>query len=154
MKNFNGFIDSALITKFKTSLPENMTYQQYASFFLDLERFIACAALLSPDFVEINGSVFLSGNLNLNKDDPLNNRFGSDRKTLEIYNNIFCINEFFLNETTHENNFLLRMEMGKILIHFWSIRLKELFFNRKFEFLLQENLMDEDGVCISFYEIV
>ncbi len=123
--------------------------------FVDMNGVIAVAGLFSPKFVEYKDHVFLNENVEerLKKNIIFPCPFGQDKKTTERSYNLFNLEEFFI-ETADESSGDLRMvkKLGDLLLYFWSIKLKESFPSKQFKFEIAEDLYDEHGFCLTFWQ--
>ncbi len=122
---------------------------------VDINGIMSVAGLLAPEFIEIEDHVFLYENVANSIEDSraLKCSYGSDRKTVEQYNNLFHLGEFFIvtqNEASSDDRMLNKF--GELLIYFWSRRLKELFPAREFSFKIDYDLYDEKGLCLTFWQ--
>ena len=122
---------------------------------VDINSIIAVAGLFAPEFVELQGHIFLLDNVKvrIEKDEVFSSPYGKDKATIERYNNLFHLGEFFI-VTASEASRDIRMlnKFGKLLIFFWSRRLKEIFPDKSFNFEIEYDLYDEDGLCLTFWQ--
>ncbi|MGI3427964.1 hypothetical protein [Providencia stuartii] len=119
-----------------------------------LESILACAGLFCPEIIEIDGVVYRCENNN-GKIEPYDG-YGKDKRTLEMVNNVFSFNDFFLSTITDaaSDNEVLMTEFSNVLKYFWGIRLKSLYPNKTFEFIITDDgLYGEEGFCMTFYEV-
>ena len=146
-----GLLDPEKITSYFSGYPIP-SYANYVANKVGLEGVLAVAGLLSPAFVEYDNAIFLAENCsNLSEIDTLQEKYLSDPGFIERYINLTCLPEFFLlaaNDACDDDHLL--EEFGRILIHFWSLRLRQLFPDKTFEFELKEDLFDEEGLCLTF----
>ena len=123
--------------------------------FVDMNGVIAVAGLFAPEFVEQKGHVFLKENIKtrLEKNKLFPCPLGKDKITTERYYNLFNLEEFFIL-TADETSSDLRMvkKLGGLLMYFWGRRLKELFPEKRFKFEMEEDLYNEHGFCITFWQ--
>ncbi|MBG2876505.1 hypothetical protein I4902_14960 [Proteus alimentorum] len=153
MNIYGSIVSNSLLKKFPSGYPTNVPLTNFVANCVDLEGVLACAGLFCPTFIEINNVIY--------RKDGADESFkpyegdGKDKKTLEMTNNNFCLSEFFLmaaNEASESVELMFKFSI--VLEYFWRQRLKELFPEKKFEFIHSENgLFDEDGFCITFYEV-
>lgn len=146
MKKINSLVGVEFLSKFPSGFPDEIGYIGYISNLVNLEQFLACAAFLSPDFIEHRGSIFLARNVN-----NLSTRFGCDKKAVEQYNNMICLSDLFQSKEGAYDDELI-VKAGEVLMYYWKSRLEYAFPDKKFAFLLKEGLFDEDGLCITFFE--
>jgi hypothetical protein len=154
MKINNSIVSNSLTEKFPSGYPATLSLSNYVANCVGLEGVLACAGLFCPEFIEINGAIYRNENSNGIFTPFL--KYGQDKKTLEMVNNVFCFSDFFLlaaNEASEDE--ILVTEFANVLKHFWEQRLKELYPNRTFQFVLSEDgLYDEDGFCMTFFECI
>ncbi len=131
------------------------SYVNSVANFVDINGVIAVAGLFSPEFIEYKDHIFLNENVDelLEKNIIFPCPFGGDKKTTERYYNLFNLEEFFIL-TADESSGDLRMvkKLGDLLLYFWSIKLKETFPNRRFRLEIAEDLYDEHGFCLTFWQ--
>jgi hypothetical protein len=154
MKTISGLVEPGILSRFPSGFPEENGYVGYVSNCVGLEGVLACAALFSPEFVEHDGAIFLSSNIE-NDVFNISTRFGSSKKEVEQYNNLVCISEFFLQagDEACEDDELIK-KFAETLIYYWKVRLEFVYPDKRFEFMLEEELFDEDGLCLTFFEIL
>lgn len=153
MKTVSGLVESRILSRFPSGFPEESGYFSYVSNCVGLEGVLACSALFSPEFTEYNGAIFLSCNIENNVTN-ISTRFGSSKKEVEKYNNLVCLSEFFLlaEDDACEDEQLMK-KFAESLIYYWKSRLKFVYQDKNFEFVLEEDLFDEEGLCLTFFEI-
>ncbi|MDA0120789.1 hypothetical protein [Vibrio sp. T11.5] len=153
MKTISGLVEPSILSRFPSGFPEKIGYTGYVSNCVGLEGVLACAALFSPEFVEYDGAIFLNSNIENNVRN-ISTRFGSSKKEVEQYNNLVCLSEFFLlaEDEACEDDELMKT-FAETLIYYWKARLEFVYPDKSFEFLLEEKLFDEDGLCLTFFEI-
>jgi len=123
--------------------------------FIDINGVISVAGLLSPQFVSINNCIFLKENVEkkLKEGKHISSPYGNDLKTIERDHNLFNLDEFFLFAADDAcDDIRLVKKFGELLEYFWSRRLKELYPDKSFKFELAEDLYDEDGLCLTFWQ--
>lgn len=153
MKIHKSIVSNELIGRFPTSYPLNASLPNFVANCVGLESILACAGLFCPEIIEIDGAIYRSENNN-QKFSPYEG-YGKDKKTLEMVNNTFPISDFFLMATDEAcEDEILMTEFSEVLKYFWGIRLKSLYPNKTFEFIITDDgLYDEDGFCMTFYEV-
>lgn len=121
---------------------------------VSMDMIFAVSAMLCPTFIEFEDHVFIideAFHFGCAEDVVLSTKYGSDRKTIERYANIICLSEFpnlIGYEAQVDDDF--SPDLGKVLEHFWSRRLKEVFPCREFIFEIEKDMFDEDGWCLTF----
>lgn len=123
--------------------------------FIDINGVISVAGLLSPQFVSYKNCIFLKENVEkkINEGSEITSPYGHDFKTIERDNNLFNLDEFFLLAADDScDDIRLVKKFGELLEYFWSRRLKELYSDKKFQFEIAEDLYDEDGLCLTFWQ--
>ena len=128
-----------------------------------MDALIAAAHLFCPEFIEIEGYVFLKGvldsnvgheNLNHYTICDLEEEFNHDKKKIEMYVNMFTVyGSFFIGDQREfMGNEKVLKQFSDALIYFWSRRLKELFPEKNMRFVTGYDMFDELGYMITFYE--
>ncbi len=159
-----GDIDESILKLFKSD-------HKYGDFFtyilneVSLEKCVAVLGILSPSFVELDDSVILvtdAYNLDIAEIKKLRAKFKL-KYEFERYVNNFSINQAFLvwegeaekafKVDLSEDEYRLAMLFANQLKKFWLARLKEIFPDRTFEFEIGENLFDEWGICLTFWQV-
>ena len=117
-----------------------------------IEEFIAVASILCPEISEVNGYIFISEFFQ-NNIQRLEEQFGNDRKKIEQFVNTWSLGDFFLQAYTEsvENDKIIN-QFGEVLVHFWGLRMKELFPDKKIVVEIGENIMGEGGLAITLYQ--
>ena len=153
MKKYDGMIEPSLITKFTSGYPENGGFHGYVSNCVGLEGLIACASFFSPEIIEHQNCVLLGINIDSNIDN-ISIAYGEDKESIEKYNNLICLTDFFL-EAEDDDCFVeeLMLTFGELLSNYWQKNLQNIFPNKKFEFILSNDLYDEEGLCLTFFEL-
>ncbi|CAR42441.1 TPA: hypothetical protein SLE41_003620 [Proteus mirabilis] len=154
MKNYPSIVSNDLIAIFPTPFPLNYSLPNLVSNCVGLEAVLAYAGLFCPEIIEIDGAIYRCEN-NDGKMTPYEG-YGKDKKTLEKVNNVFSFNDFFLSTTEDAacSSEVLMTEFSEVLKYFWGIRLKSLYPNKTFEFIITDDgLYGEEGFCMTFYEV-
>ncbi|WP_294247568.1 hypothetical protein [uncultured Chryseobacterium sp.] len=122
----------------------------YIGNILSVEQILIVMKSMSPDFIEINGNIYLKSNFESYGSD--NNRFEYSQKGKEKYINTISISDVFYfssDKETHKKE--VQKKIGLYILEFWKIRLNFLLPDKNFEFMLfEDGLYDESGVCITF----
>lgn len=134
-KIFEGYLSKDLLKHFPMVINGFDDYFSYAANTTNVESFLHVAGSLCPDFVEIDGSVFLGFNSDLYEKNKGRNPYGNDKKNIEKYVNLVSLSDFFYENTENttsqlypgKGNVHLYIEFANILKIFWSKRLNELF---------------------------
>ncbi|AVE43905.1 hypothetical protein KDV41_15290 [Providencia stuartii] len=154
MKKYPSIVSNDLIAIFPTPFPLDYSLPNFVSNCVGLESILACAGLFCPEIIEIDGVIYRCENNN-GKIEPYDG-YGKDKRTLEMVNNVFSFNDFFLSTITDaaSDNEVLMTEFSNVLKYFWGIRLKSLYPNKTFEFIITDDgLYGEEGFCMTFYEV-
>ncbi|HGM9747745.1 TPA: hypothetical protein ACKRC4_001913 [Proteus mirabilis] len=153
MKIHQSIVSNELIKQFPTDFPIELSLTNFVANCVGLEAVLACSALFCPEIIEIDGVIYRSEN-NDQKVYP-NDSYGTDKKTLEMASNVFPISQFFLMEDDKaSDDYMLITVFSEVIKYFWNIKLKSLYPNKKFEFIITDDgLYDEEGFCMTFYEV-
>lgn len=154
MKKYPSIVSNDLIAIFPTPFPLDYSLPNFVWNCVGLESILACAGLFCPEIIEIDGVIYRCENNN-GKIEPYDG-YGKDKRTLEMVNNVFSFNDFFLSTISDaaSDNEVLMTEFSNVLKYFWGIRLKSLYPNKTFEFIITDDgLYGEEGFCMTFYEV-
>ncbi len=153
MKIHQSIVSNELIKQFPTDFPIELSLTNFVANCVGLEAVLACSALFCPEIIEIDGVIYRSEN-NDQKVYP-NDSYGTDKKTLEMASNVFPISQFFLMEDDKaSDDYMLITVFSEVIKYFWNIKLKSLYPNKKFEIIITDDgLYDEEGFCMTFYEV-
>lgn len=174
MKSCRGGISTQSLSLFSSDVGAGEFFS-YVGNLVSLEQAIAVIGLLSPDFVEHDGHVFwlptvqqydpqkymLSGLVEA-KTGRLER--GSSRRDVERYRNNFSVSQFFSRWESapdrpifkvglSEEDYRLCYIFAEQLKKYWRVALSECFPEKKFEFEVADDLLDEYGVCLTFWQI-
>lgn len=141
---------------------------------VSLEKAIATIAILSPDFIVRDNCIFWS--VNAGNYDPVKNEMtgfkrveenrnilSHNRVDIERFYNNFTISQFFHSwedlpdrsvfaVNISEEDKRLCLIFAEQIKYYWTIALKEAFPTRSFEFEIGEDILDEYGVCLTFWQ--
>lgn len=142
---------------------------------VSLEQAIAVLGVLSPDFIEQDGHVFWLPTIQ--QYDPQRNNLSGlveaevgqleknfSRKDVERYKNNFSVSQFFSKWESapdrpvfkvglSEEDYRLCHIFAEQLKRYWKLALFECFPEKKFELEVADDLLDEYGVCLTFWQI-
>lgn len=174
MKTFEGVVSKNNLVKFISGRGCE-EYFSYVGNFVTLEQCLGVISILSPDFVEQEGHIFWTPDASkYNPDDrPLIGLSLTDegklerstkRKDIERYRNVFAISQFFSKwedspiqpvsavEFSNEELELCQVFAAQIE-KYWKIALSEKFQDVQFEFEIGNDILDEYGVCLTFWQV-
>lgn len=126
----------------------------YIGYTFSIEQILFLMKAISPDFIQINGNIYLLSNFNgYSHDDK--NRFDNTPQGKERYiNNISISDLFYFSQDIQSHEPEAQKKLGLYILEFWKMRLYYLFPDKKFDFIVSENgLFDESGICITFSQI-
>ena len=127
----------------------------YIGYTLTIEQIIFVIKAMSPDFIEINGNIYLLSHFKgYGENDE--NRFDNTPQGKEKYiNNLSISDVFYFSEDPKSHERESQKELGLYMLEFLKMRLYYLFPDKKFDFILSENgLFDESDVCITFCQSI
>lgn len=149
-------------------------YFSYVSNIVSIEKSLAVLAILEPDFVQRAGCIFWRANADEYDEkkypmigmklDPQKKLVRSDdRQDIERYRNNFAISQFFhqwedcpdrsvFAVDLSEEDYKLCHFFAEKIRYYWGKALEENFPNRTFEFEIADDLLDEYGVCLTFWQ--
>lgn len=146
----------------------------YVGNLVSLEHAVAVLGILSPDFIERDGHIFWHPNaqqyapekfplLGIRKTKYGNLEESRNREDIERYRNNFSINQFFtrwedskiesaLKVDLSEREYQLCYAFAHQIAKYWRCELIRCFPDRAFEFEIADNILDEYGVCVTFWQ--
>ena len=130
------------------------TFAEWVANHAGLEQVLGVAGMLSPSFYEVNGVVVWDKHVAEQlQDAELTTPFGGDATTTERYFNVLNLAEFFLMSADEavERTELVRA-FGSVVEHFWQLALVDRFPDRRFLFEIKEDLFNEEGLCLTFWQ--
>ncbi|WNC09826.1 hypothetical protein [Pseudomonas coleopterorum] len=173
MKMYQGNIPKESLSLFVSDIGSGEFFS-YVGNLVSLEQAISVLGLLSPDFIELNGHVFWLPNAR--QYDPkkfhLNGLVETEssvleqstsRRDVERYRNIFSINQFFskwedapgrpvFKVGLSEEDYRLCHLFAEQITRYWARALYETFPEKVFQFEIADGLLDEYGVCLTFWQ--
>ena len=153
MKVYKSNIDVRIMEYFPSKTAA-ATFPDWVANHAGLEQCIGVMGLLDPPFYEIRDMVFW----NLHVADKLRSiepttPHGNDSETVEKYFNLFNVSEFFLMAATEAVDIEeLVQSFGQSLKYFWAMALQKRLPEKSFEIELSDNLFDEEGLCLTFWQ--
>ena len=155
---FKSIVDETIQSKIKDA--EWCTdLIQYSTYKCKMDGLISAAYLFCPQVIQVKDYIFIKHFWNSNVEESierihrLEERYGNDRKSIEMSVNTWSLGDFFIGDTNESmDNEELIQQFGEALVYFWKIRVKELFPERKIIVELGNNLMGEFGLCVTMYE--
>jgi hypothetical protein len=173
MRRYSGNIPKETLNLFVSDVGSGEFFSHVGGL-VSLEQAISVLGLLSPDFVESSGHVFWLPNA-LQYDPhkkPLMGLVESEagvleksasRRNVERYRNIFPISQFFIKWEDvsdrlvfkvglSEEDYRLCYLFAERISKYWALALSECFPERVFEFEIADNLLDEYGICLTFWQ--
>ncbi|WP_354691490.1 hypothetical protein [Phytobacter sp. RSE-02] len=173
MKVYQGNISKESLSLFVSDIGSGEFFS-YVGHLVSLEQAISVLGLLSPDFIEIQGHIFWLPNAQ--QYDP--KRFhllglveskssvlvqSTSRRDVERYRNIFSINQFFpkwedapdrpaFKVGLSKEDYRLCHLFAEQITRYWKRALAEAFPDKVFQFEIADDLLDEYGVCLTFWQ--
>lgn len=173
MRIYQGDISKESLKLFVSDIGSGEFFS-YVGSQVSLEQAISVLGLLSPDFIEVDEHIFWLSDAQ--QYDPQKYRleglveteFGrlqksSLRRDVERYRNNFPINQFFSKWEEESSRPVFKVGLSKEdyrLCHLfadqvakhWKRELSNLFPRKSFQFEIVDNLLDEYGVCLTFWQ--
>jgi hypothetical protein len=154
---FEGIVKNSIFDSFVEKRGINLF--NYATNNCSIDDFLSISYVLCPDFIEVNGYIFISdlfsafGEDAISKVKRLEHQFNYDKKMIEQWVNSWSLGDFFLGKysATIENEKVIE-QFGEVLIYYWTRRLKELFPEKKIAVEVGNEIMGELGLTITVYE--
>ncbi|WLH37894.1 hypothetical protein PSH79_11535 [Pseudomonas sp. FP2196] len=173
MKIYQGNIPKESLNLFVSDIGASEFFS-YVGNLVSLEQAISVIGLLSPDFIEVEGHVFWLPDAQ--QYDPQKFHLkglvetessvleqSTTRREVERYRNIFSINQFFskwedapgrpvFKVGLSEEDYRLCHLFAEQITRYWSRALSDSFPEREFQFEIADDLLDEYGVCLTFWQ--
>lgn len=173
MKIYQGNIPKESLNLFVSDIGTGEFFS-YVGNLVSLEQAISVIGLLSPDFIEVEGHVFWLPDAQ--QYDPQKFHLkglvetessvleqSTTRREVERYRNIFSINQFFskwedapgrpvFKVGLSEEDYRLCHLFAEQITRYWSRALSDSFPEREFQFEIADDLLDEYGVCLTFWQ--
>lgn len=154
MKTHPGALPTDILQRFPSGTAA-ATFGDWVANHVGLEQVLGLAGFLSPELVEVGDCVLWDRCVgrDLEAKARLATPYGADLETVERYCNLVNLGEFFLasaDQAVHEED--LVRAFGRVLEHFWSRSLRARFPDRVFRFEVAEDLFDEEGLCLTFWQ--
>lgn len=174
MKIYQGSISKESLNLFVSDIGSGEFFS-YVGRLVSLEQAISVLGLLSPDFIEFDGHVFWLPNaqqyepqkkylkgLVETEADVLEQ--SASRRDVERYRNIFSINQFFskwedapnrpvFKVGLSEEDYRLCHLFAEQITRYWRRALSDCFPEKVFQFEIADDLLDEYGVCLTFWQL-
>lgn len=173
MKICQGSISKESLNLFVSNIGSGEFFS-YVGNFVSLEQAISVLGVLSPDFVEVDGHVFWLPDAQ--QYDPQNFQLkglvgtassaleqSATRIDVERYRNNFSISQFFskwedapgrpiFKVGLSEEDYRLCHLFAEQLTRYWRRALSDSFPEKVFQFEIADDLLDEYGVCLTFWQ--
>lgn len=173
MKIYQGNISKESLNLFVSNIGSGEFFS-YVGHCVSLEQAISVLGLLSPDFVEVDGHVFWLPNAQeydpqkfhlkgLIQSESSVLKHSTSRIDVERYRNIFSINQFFskwedapgrpvFKVGLSEEDYRLCHLFAEQITRYWRRALSDIFPEKAFQFEIADDLLDEYGVCLTFWQ--
>ncbi len=137
----------------------------YVHNLVSLEKCLSVIGILSPDFIVRDGHVLWTANAKTYDPakHPLTDKIGENRKDRERYINNFEVGQFFRDwekdprpaETVNKDQDErigrdLLLLFAQSIEKYWTLRLESIFPDLTFEFEIDDDLLGEFGLCLTF----
>ncbi|MBH3308755.1 MULTISPECIES: hypothetical protein [Pseudomonas] len=174
MKAYQGCISKDSLNLFASDIGVGEFFS-YVGNLVSLEQAISVLGLLSPDFVEVDGHVFWLPNAQqydsqkkclkgLVETEAGALEQSTSRKDVERYRNIFSINQFFSKWEDSPNRPVFKVGLSEEdyrlchlfaeqIARYWKRALSDCFPEKVFQFEIADDLLDEYGVCLTFWQL-
>ncbi|WP_192604384.1 hypothetical protein [Bacillus sp. OAE603] len=152
-----GFVDNQIFQEFDEQ--KGISLFNHSANCCSIDDFLSIAYTLCPDIVEINGYIFISelfdaeGEEAFEKVKRLEKQFNGEKPKIEQWVNSRSIGDFFIGSYTKSmENHKIIDEFAKVLVSYWTRRVRELFPNRNFVVETGHEMMGELGLTLTMYE--
>ncbi|MHA3735419.1 hypothetical protein ACXR0M_07045 [Pseudomonas sp. Eth.TT006] len=174
MKVCKGNISKDYLNLFVSDIGSK-EYFSHAGNLVSLEQAISVLGILSPDFIEVDGHVFWLPDAQQydSQEIQLKGLVEAElgrleqstlRRDVERYRNVFSINQFFSKwEDTperpvfkvglSEEDYRLCHLFAEQIVRYWKRELSDAFPEKVFHFEIADDLLDEYGVCLTFWQV-
>jgi hypothetical protein len=132
---------------------------QYTTYKCKMDGLISAAYLFCPQIIQVEDYIFIEPFWNCSIEDSigkirrLEEQYGENKKTIEMSVNTWSLGDFFIGDISESmDNEKLIQQFGAVMVHFWKMRVKELFPEKEIVVELGDDLMGEMGLCITMYE--
>jgi hypothetical protein len=173
MKVYQGHISKESLNLFVSGVGSGEFFS-YVGNLVSLEQAISVAGVLSPDFIEVEGHVFWLPDAQ--QYDPQKFRLkglvesesgvmeqSTSRRDVERYRNVFSISQFFskwedapgrpiFRVGLSEEDYRLCRLFAEQISRYWRRALSDSFPEKVFQFEIADDLLDEYGVCLTFWQ--
>ncbi len=156
-KLYKGIVNKNIFEEFEEKHGLNLLHHSANS--CNVDDFLSVAYTLCPDFVEINGYIFVSDLFDVNGENAKSNlkileeQFNNDKKLVEMWVNSRSVGDFFIGKYTKSlDNDRILNEFSSTLISFWKRRVKEIFPDRNIVIEVGNEIMGELGLTITMYQ--
>lgn len=172
-KFYQGSVSKDALNIFASNIGSGEFFS-YAGSLVSLEQAISVLGLLSPDFIEVDDHIFWlpSAQQYDERKFPLMGLVESEsgdleksslRRDIERYRNTFSVNQFFskwedapgrsvFKVGLSEEEYRLCHLFAEQLAIYWTRALSDAFPDRIFQFEIADDLLDEYGVCLTFWQ--
>ncbi|KWU52453.1 hypothetical protein [Pseudomonas palleroniana] len=173
MKVCQGNISKESLSLFVSDIGSGEFFS-YVGHMVSLEQAISVLGLLSPDFIEVNDHIFWLPNAKQYDPQKFNLtglvetgsivlKQSTLRRDVERYRNIFSINQFFskwedapgrpvFKVGLSEEDYRLCHLFAEQITRYWKRALSDAFPEKAFQFEIADDLLDEYGVCLTFWQ--
>jgi hypothetical protein len=152
-----GIVDNQIFQEFEEQ--KGISLFNHSANSCCIDDFLSIAYTLCPDIIEVNGYIFISdlfdakGEKALKKIRQLEEQFNYDKIKVEQWVNSRSLGDFFIGSYTKSmDNDKIIDEFAKILVYYWSRRVRELFPDRNIIVKIGNEIMGELGLTITMYE--
>lgn len=151
MKIYESIVSDSLLQQFLVKGPP--TLMNYAANCVGLQETLAVASILWPRIVEDEGLIFIAefyhpeSLFTEHRNEEFKKRAQTEGQKIEREWNSWSLGHMFYGEKEEilENEILLKA-FGEVLQFFWSLRLAQLFPEKKFVFEIGEGIAGEEGL--------
>lgn len=173
MKVYQGNMPKETLNLFVSDIGSGEFFS-YVGHLVSLEQAVSVIGLLSPDFIEVDGHVFWLPNAHQYDSQKFHLKGLVEtesgileqselRKDVERYRNIFSINQFFskwegapgrpvFKVGLSEEDYRLCHLFAEQIARYWGRALSDSFPEKVFQFEIADDLLDEYGVCLTFWQ--
>ena len=146
---YESLVNEQILNEFPNRMGQSLMNHAFNT--CRIEDYLSVVSVLVPRLVEVNGCILIEEFYNGGYD-SLEQQFAGDKQKIEQFVNTWSLGEFFFVHDESIENDVIFDEFCKVVHHFWSKRVKELFPERNVVVELGWEMFGENGMAITMYQ--